>query len=536
MYTVLIADDEKELRRAIVRTINWSKIGFHIVGEAENGIEAIELVEQLEPDLLLTDIKMPFVSGIELARRARSVRPVMEIAFLSGYDDFEYAKQAIEYNIISYLLKPLSLAELTKELEHIKRKMDEKFKKIQYMHALSDFNQKKEEYERSLFLLPLFLDMVSFHNSTSEENDKSENCKIEQRAIQLGLRRAIDVHSLYRVLVIQFWEDEKSNCTEEKHIGYVDEIIRKYVCCGSVYSNGKIITVVGDIKRSLDKYTPIFTKEIIQGAERILKQGCEIGISREFESLRNGNTAYAEAVTACEFTFGEGREPRFISDMENNYISKPVDAITMELERLLKTAQEEVLDSFLNRVFEDAQMGHNEFLMMQLMSTIYAVLSSTATQEEVENLLKQMAFSDKLVVRQSYDKIKRSIRDFAFAARNMIANQRKHYSEVICEEAVQIINEEYMDENLKLSSISDRLHVSVSYLSTLIKKEQGESFVSLLTEKRMKVAKEYLLCSSRKILEIANECGYSDHHYFSYCFKKYYGMPPNKMRELVRNV
>ncbi len=538
MYTMLIADDENELRHAIVRTINWSEIGFRIVGEAENGIEALELVEQLEPDLLLTDIKMPFLSGIELARRARNVRPVMDIAFLSGYDDFEYAQQAIEYNIISYLLKPLSAAELTKEMQNIKNKMDEKFKKMQYVHALSDFSQKKLEYERSLFLLPIFLDTVTIHaTNVSEKNTEAEK-ETEERAVELGLKRAVSDNSLYRVLVIQFWQGEKKNCTEWEHIGFVDEIVKKYVCCGSVYSNGKIITIVGDSKRNLDKYTPIFAKEIIQGADRILNQGCEIGISKDFDFLNNGNTAYAEAVTACEYTFGESKEPRFISDMENvnTYISKPVDMITMELERLLKTAEEDVLNTFLNRVFDDSEMGHNEFLMMQLMSTIYAVLSSAVEEKEVELLLKQMAFSDKLLVRHSYDKIKKSIREFAFMAHRMIVNQRKHNSELICEEAIQIINQEYTDENLKLSSISERLHVSASYLSTLIKKEQGDSFVSLLTEKRMKIAKEYLLCSSRKILEIANVCGYSDHHYFSYCFKKYYGISPNKMRESVRDV
>ena len=119
MYTIVVADDEEELRSAIVRRINWEEIGFSVVGEAENGIEALELVDRLEPDLLLTDIRMPFISGIELARQVREVRPATQIAFLSGYDDFTYAQQAIQYNIISYLLKPITMAELTAELVQI---------------------------------------------------------------------------------------------------------------------------------------------------------------------------------------------------------------------------------------------------------------------------------------------------------------------------------------------------------------------------------------------------------------------------------
>ncbi len=105
-YTIVIADDEEQLRHSLIRRIPWEEIGFQVVGEAENGIEALEQVERLEPDLLLTDIRMPFMSGIELAREAREICPTMQIAFLSGHDDFSYAQQAIQYNIISYMLKP----------------------------------------------------------------------------------------------------------------------------------------------------------------------------------------------------------------------------------------------------------------------------------------------------------------------------------------------------------------------------------------------------------------------------------------------
>lgn len=108
LYTVIVADDEDELREAVCTMIPWEDYGFCLVGNASNGLDALQLVEKHEPDLLLTDIRMPFISGIELARQVREIRPATNIAFLSGYDDFEYAKQAIQYNIISYMLKPLT--------------------------------------------------------------------------------------------------------------------------------------------------------------------------------------------------------------------------------------------------------------------------------------------------------------------------------------------------------------------------------------------------------------------------------------------
>ena len=149
MYRIVVADDEEELRRAIIRKIPWEEIGFQVAGEAENGAEALRLVEELEPDLVLTDIRMPFISGIELARQIREVRPATRIAFLSGYDDFTYAQKAIQYNIISYMLKPISMVELTEELRRIKAKLDQIF---------SEFAAwRQETVDINGFLAPLLL-------------------------------------------------------------------------------------------------------------------------------------------------------------------------------------------------------------------------------------------------------------------------------------------------------------------------------------------------------------------------------------------
>ena len=127
LYTVVVADDEYELREAVCTMIPWQELGYRLVGSAGNGLDALQLVEELRPDLLLTDIRMPFISGIELARQVREVRPATQIAFLSGYDEFEYAQQAIQYDIISYMLKPLTVKGLGEELQVIRQKLDAQF-------------------------------------------------------------------------------------------------------------------------------------------------------------------------------------------------------------------------------------------------------------------------------------------------------------------------------------------------------------------------------------------------------------------------
>ena len=149
LYTVIVADDEDELREAVCTMIPWEALGFHLVGSASNGLDALELVEQLEPDLLLTDIRMPFITGIELARQVREIRPAMHIAFLSGYDDFEYAKQAIQYNIISYMLKPLTMDGLAAELKSIHERIDHQYASLRRSGIVQE--------DRASFLIPLVL-------------------------------------------------------------------------------------------------------------------------------------------------------------------------------------------------------------------------------------------------------------------------------------------------------------------------------------------------------------------------------------------
>ena len=119
MYTVIVADDEQEIRRSLIRKVDWGSVGFQVIGEAENGAEALELTEKLEPDLLLTDIRMPFISGIELARQVREIRPATQIAFLSGFDDFSYAREAVRLQVKDYLLKPIRRTELEEILEEV---------------------------------------------------------------------------------------------------------------------------------------------------------------------------------------------------------------------------------------------------------------------------------------------------------------------------------------------------------------------------------------------------------------------------------
>ena len=231
MYTIVVADDEEELRRAIIRKIDWESIGFQVVGEAENGIEALELVERMEPDLLLTDIRMPFVSGIELARQVREVRPTTQIAFLSGFDEFSYAQQAIQYNIISYMLKPITMVDLTEELKKIKLKIDGIF---------AEFDARKHDNpDLQQFFLPLLLDdYASFEGQDREE-------LLQEQAVGNGFLKDRNNAFQYAVLAITVEDTNGKNRTRPELVHSVDMILQKYMKHYSFAMDGRIISAGG---------------------------------------------------------------------------------------------------------------------------------------------------------------------------------------------------------------------------------------------------------------------------------------------------
>ena len=410
LYTVVVADDEEELREAVCAMIPWEELGFCLVGSAGNGLDALQLVEKHEPDLLLTDIRMPFISGIELARQVREVRPATNIAFLSGYDDFQYAKQAIQYNIISYMLKPLTMEGLGAELRIIRQKIDAQFAMFRQTGPRAEGQDM-----RAAMLMPLVLDDYA---------QPEEEGRTEEYARQCGLLRDREDRPCYTVMVSALLEQDGSNDTTPSFASTVDRLAAKYLRSVSFFTWGKVVTVLLGNPSDFDEYLHILTDEIPQMADRVLGKHCRIGVSRMARSLSALHTAYQEAMDALRQGDQSEGGAQFISDLS------------------------------------PAVKGGS----------------------------------------------------------------------LLCKRALDALDQNYMDANLSLVSLSGMLDVSPNHLSACIKKYAGETFINILIRKRMEAARELVCSSTLKVQEISQRCGYIDQHYFSYCFKKYCGESPNAMR------
>ena len=410
LYTVVVADDEDGLREAVCTMIPWQDHGFCLLGSASNGLDALQLVEKHGPDLLLTDIRMPFISGIELARQVREVRPATNIAFLSGYDDFQYAKQAIQYNIISYMLKPLTMEGLGAELRNIRQKID-----AQYAMFRQTAPRTCGPDQRTAMLLPLVLDDYA---------ELEGEAQAEAYARQCGLLRDGEDRPCYTVMVSTLLDEGGGNRTEPSFVASVDRLAAKYLRGVSFFSSGKVISVLLGNPSDFDEYLHILADEIPQMAERVLGCRCRIGVSRPARALTALHQAYREAM--------------------------------------------EVLRQ------GDRTEGGAQF-----------------------------------------------ISDLAPAVKG---------GSLLCQRALEVLDQHYMEADLSLVSLSGMLDVSPNHLSACIKKYTGETFINILIRKRMEAARELLSTSSLRVQEISQRCGYTDQHYFSYCFKKYCGESPNAMR------
>ena len=396
LLSVVVADDEQELLGAVCQLIDWAGIGFKLVGKASNGLDALQLVEELQPDFLLTDIHMPFISGTALAAQVKAVQPLIQVAFLSGYDEFEYAQQGIASEVIAYLLKPISMAQLTQELIEIHRKIEKK---------QADFSAARQDASNYQAVAAAMLLDCYFYTG------RVENLKALSR---MGL--APESIRSVTVAALSCADADAQAC--QTALGAAEKFLSRQYPCRGFCSAGRIVLLLTSENGFLQLHAAI--DELRRALKRLLDLDVSAGISKEHAPDADFHEAYKEAMEA------------------------------------LKTAETE--SGFCAA---DGQSGIDQ----------------------------------------------------------------------LCGRVLQIIDKEYMDETLTLQSVSDRLHVSASYLGPNIKKNAGDTFINLLIRKRMAVALNLLQSSDSRIAEIARRCGYSDQSYFGYCFKKFYGVSPAKMRQ-----
>lgn len=496
-----------------------------------------------KPDILITDIRMPFMDGLELSRMVKAELPDIKIVILSGYDDFEYAKQAIKIGVAEYLLKPVSSAVLLEHLSEIAEKVrDERedlaLKKVYYQEM-----QENEELIKMKFLGELISGKLSLAD-----------------AMEKGKRFHMNLSGpFYRIILFKFIQEDHVQAEQSEALAEAYEAVGGYVDrFRDVFRFQRGVEGWAFLLTSVEEDMETQTKAFIEGLKAVIAPFDTLtwfgGIGSEVARIRELRYSFREADKAFAGRFVQ--EPNQIISVEqlnfeqqdNEFdanIFGEINQFNQIITRFLSNGSLEEVESFVGALFTEISEDHFRSLMIRqyIIMDIYATVLTFCKKLRKDAGVEGEAYGQwegireneeilKLAVTtaESVDDIKDyigTLLDHAIELRNTVGGRR--YSDII-QTAKERIEQDYMTEDISLNSVAAEVCMSPSYFSSVFSKEMGKTFIEYLTEVRMEKAKQYLACSSMKTSEISYKVGYKDPHYFSYIFKKTQGCTPKEYR------
>lgn len=531
LYRIMLVDDEEEVRKAMIRKMDWEQLGFTVAGDAENGEDALEKLELLEPDVVMTDIRMPYMDGLTLVARIREKYPFIKILIFSGYDDFEYAKQAIKYRVTEYILKPVNGEELAEILKRVRISLDEEIKQRRNISML------QESYENSLPMLrEVFLnDLVSRGADLSGVAPKLKEYGVDILDARKWLAAVIHVEQVEQAEEQELYRHQELIPISVRKL--VEDHLKTYGRF-TVFNSAEGITLIAAVDENNSESGLItLLEDTCKESRRMLGVSITVGVGYSCDTLQEIRRSYQTAVDALGYRaiVGCGRTI-YINDME------PVNRGKLqfgageeaELTAVIKFGTKDQIGETLRELavrMDDAKVHDNQYQVYML--TIVNCLIRLMQQYD----LKMSGMFDS---EDHYaDIIKRICRRESFAEEmipiacrmNEALNQaRDNTTRKVIVEAKEYIQENYADPELSVDVLCRHLHMSPAYFSTVFKKETGQTYVNYLTEVRLQKAEELLEQTDDKTYEIAQKVGYQEQNYFSYVFKKKYGISPTKYR------
>lgn len=537
MLRVVIADDEPKVNLLLQKIVNWEALGFEIVGTAQDGIHALELIKKEKPDLVMTDIRMPGCDGMELIRQAKEANPDILFIVVSGYRQFEYARTALKYGVEDYLLKPVKADELTRLLKKIYEKKSEQIKLEEWKENVSQKIQRDTQRNRERLIGTLVssgekqIDFPDYNTVNQEYGCQFEEGVYQVILITPNLPQIQENPDTYKIMmkralaIVEKYMKEFSReavaAIKSEGIfliiqseSYDSVLVKKYLTKirkeienqRDLFWGIRVSVTVGKCRKSI-RELPEAVKEVVRwGKDRILPgkgDWIEIG---EMESI-SGEMGYRMSTPLRKsfYEMGEyldyGKFCRELETLEKEISSSAKITGQMVYECFLETAE-----ACLNGLKENEKLNEEE-IKQELINHYYMCSS-----------LKDV-FS---VLRDDMGKVFKTCIEL---------KEKKEMRPIT--EAKNYIQEHYR-EALKLEEVSRVIGFNATYFSTVFKKETGKSFLDYLTEVRMNKAKQLLCRGDLSVNDVAEEVGYQDLKYFSKLFKKATGISPSEYKKLYQ--
>ncbi len=535
MLKVFLVEDEIIMREGIKNNIQWEKEGFIFAGEASDGELAFPMIQNCKPDILITDIKMPFMDGLELSRLVRQEMPDIKIIILSGYDEFQYAKEAISIGVTEYLVKPIASAQLLETVKKVEKLILEEKEKVRFLESL----EKQQEEHAYLAKQKFFQKLVSGKESVSALLKEGKELDIDLAAAR------------YNIVLFQIYAEGESE-------GYSED---KNVAARVMETVASQIAECIMIDRSLDGWAFILKetgeKNLEQMEEELLTKipeqlkiaapaieyfggvGTPVGrlgeLSKCFEKA-NQAFAYRYFKEMNQIVHSTDVMEQAIVDEGLKLSSLNVNMLDQRIvENFLKTGLKSEITTFVEEYLHSLGESNVQSLLLRQYITMNLYLAVVSMLEKLGYESKELAerfgdFESMAEVGSTVEKSKaylQQIFEIAIDLREQAAKQK--YSNLL-KAATDYIKQHYDDEAISLNAVAASVNISPNHFSTIFSQEMGQTFIEYLTWVRMEKAKELLRSTSMKTAEVAFAVGYKDPHYFSYTFKKTQKCTPKEFR------
>ncbi|MDQ0169363.1 response regulator transcription factor [Paenibacillus tundrae] len=535
MYKLMIVDDELLMRVGIRSMLNWEEFGFHVVGEAGNGKEALELALEVSPDLIITDIKMPVMDGLKLIQEASCVLKTCKYVILSNFDEFHYVKEALKLGAADYLIKSeITESSLSELLTTVTLKLQsEQISPANVPSVTIDYSKSLRHLKDSFFQ-----DIVSGFINEKEIMVRAEELQFRIRSDQLVIIK----------FFVNYYEKAKKKYIEKGEkllrfslLNIMEEIIpskwEKEIFVESSSEYWVVVNVLPETSSIHDDLNKLCTK-LLSSIKDFMNLSLTAAVSTIVSDFRYIRKACEQAEFALHHGFftGSNQVLHYNDVLQAPPRQEVHEMLNPEQERnFLKLWVSKDYNSakdFLQTIRSDleAQRANESSVRKQyilLMETIQSHLSR-GTERGKRNSTEKSPYE--IVLKgESWEDIHQDMLDYI--AYYFKANSQDMQEHTHADVAIEMINK-YYAEDISLQGVANQINVNPSYLSRLFKQEKGENFITYLTRVRMEHAKNYLLSKELRVYEIAEKVGYHNYTYFSKIFKRSVGHTPEEYRDL----
>lgn len=520
VYNIILVDDEDEIRGRIASKIS-EDLGFKIVGSAGTGYDALDLLEEQDVDVVLTDIKMPFIDGIELTRIIRRDYPMIKVAFITGYDEFLYAQEAINLNVNSYMMKPITSKQINQFLSKLKTDLDKEYEQMQ------DIMIMKEKYEE---LLPIIGD--SYLSSLINMDNVTDSSKEQLKLYGID----VEGHKNFTTCLVQIKDSSKTLKENEQRKVNTNEMFKK-VFMKADFKHSLLVADGIVFIFSFDDYDKSHVDELLhelcESTKEYIDTELLVGVSSVYSDFVDFPKSYEKARRAMGYaTMDDFNNVVYEEELLQLKVKQSFISIRdfSTYDTLIQYGSKEQIIEKTNELIErakDTQSFNREFVVIDLASLIINLADHASVS--INDIL-DVELIDYFNKYNNYEGMLRGFLDIIFKICEFDSRSQINYNEQMIKDTISYIENNYTDTELSLEQICDEFNISISHMSTMFKKNSGYTFSKYLIKVRLDKAKQLLQTTSLKIADIASQVGYSDVYYFSHSFKKVVGVSPRDYR------